>query len=189
MDMPPAAAPKPPMPPAGSPPPGGAPPAGGPPAELQQKAQALAAAIPVAEKPLPPASVQSVVDAFNDAKDALLPHIEGKMPMPQPDMEGKFSKLPPSVYVPIALMLEEMASVAPEASKYACDPTSLKDVAGVRALAGKLMALAKDKKVVAAVKDAIEAQTGGEAAEGEHEETGDEMTPSKAPVAMKYARA
>lgn len=185
MDMPaqsPTAAP--PQPPARGAAPGG----GGLPPEIKAKAMALAQAIPMAEKPLPVAAVQSVVDAFNDAKATLIPQITGEMPMPAPDMGDKFSKLPPDVYVPIGLMLEEMATVAPDAAKYACDPATLKDLSGLRVLAGKLMSLAKDKKVIAAIKQKMEGAA-GEAAEGEHEETGDEMTPTKAPVAMKYARA
>lgn len=185
MDMPapsPAAAP-PPQPPAR----GGAPSPGGLPPEIKAKAMALAQAIPMAEKPFPVAAVQSVVDAFNEAKSALIPHISGEMPMPAPDTGDKFSKLPPDVYVPIALMLEEMAQVAPDAAKYACDVATLKDLSGLRTLSGKLLSLAKDKKVIAAVKHAMEGAA-GEAAEGEHEETGDEMTPTKAPIAMKYAR-
>lgn len=111
----------------------------------------MAAAIPSAIKPFPAAAVQSVVDAFNDAKTALIPHIKGEMPMPKPDMDGKFSRLPPEVYVPAALLLDEMVGIEPSAEKYRCDVESLKDISGLRTLAGKLSAIAKDKKVKAAV--------------------------------------
>lgn len=140
------------MPPS-APPPGSPPPAAqaDPMAGMQQRAQQMAAAIPPAVKPFPAAAVQSVVDAFNDAKEALIPHIKGEMPMPKSDMDGRFSRLPPEVYVPAALLLEEMAGIEPGAEKYKCDPETLKDVSGLRTLAGKLSAVAKDKKVKAAV--------------------------------------
>lgn len=150
--MPPARGAPPPMPPRAGPPPSDA---GGPGAELKAKAMQIASTIPTATKPFPAAAVQSVVDAFNEAKTALIPHIAGDMPMPKPDAGEAYSMLPPEVYVPIALLIEEIETVAPEAEKYECDPSTLKDVAGLRTLAGKLLSLAKDKKVVAAVKAKI----------------------------------
>ena len=141
--------PRPPGPPPGGPP--GANPPGGIDDALKAKVQEIAMSIPSAPKPLPTAAVESVVEAFNEAKEALIPHIAGEMPMPVPDMGDKFSKLPVEVYVPIALLLEELAQLDPKAQKYACDPTTLSDVAGLRTLAGKLKALAKDKSVKAAI--------------------------------------
>lgn len=157
MDMP--AAPMPSAPPARPPmPPQAAKPAGPP--DIKARAQEIAATIPAAVKPFPAAAVQSVVDAFNEAKEALIPHVAGEMSMPKPDMGETFSKLPPEVYVPIALLLEEVKTIAPEAEKYACDPTTLTDIVGLRTLGAKLLSLAKDKKIVTAIKAKIEEQMG-----------------------------
>lgn len=134
--------------------------------DVAKIAQEMAATIPDAERPITRAIVGQVVDAFNDAKSATYDQVlaaTGQPPVPPMAMpEGDaFPKLPAEVYVPAALLIQEVGEVMPEvAQKYSCDPSTLAKTAGIRTLAAKLALLAKDKKVKAAVMAAVEKSKG-----------------------------